>query len=78
MEGSTFQLVGWYSSFQQWQHQPVINDPLPVETIRELRVVCVVLDDLVEHPGARGGADPLTSVDSTRDFDLKQFFWNSL
>ena len=73
MEGSTFQLVGWYSSFQ-----PIINDPLPVETIRELWVVCVVLDDLVEHPGARGGADPLTSVDSTGDFYLKQFFWNSL
>ena len=73
MEGSTFQLVGWYSSFQ-----PIINDPLPVEAIRELRVVCVVLDDLVEHPGASGGADPLTSVDSTGDFDLKQLFGNSL
>merc|ERR1719220_3116275 len=40
---------------------------VPVETISEFRVVCIVLDQLVEHPGAGCRADPLTTVNPTVD-----------
>ena len=40
---------------------------LPVDIRRQIGMVGVVLDELVEHPGGGGGADPLPGVDTAVD-----------
>merc|ERR1712038_1578647 len=40
---------------------------IPVKVFRELRVSCIVLDHLIEHPSPCGRTDPLTRMNSAVD-----------
>ena len=44
--------------------------PLPVETLRDVGILWI-LDELVEHPGDGGGADPLPGMDAAVDPDRR-------
>ena len=65
----------------QWKKVPFQDDLwlfiiiiLPIKTICEFGVVCVVFDQFVEHPGSHSRADPLTSMNSTEERFCKKIF----
>ena len=65
----------------QWKKVPFQDDLwlfiiiiLPIKTICEFGVVCVVFDQFVEHPGSHSRADPLTSMNSTEERSCKKTY----
>ena len=68
MEESTFS--GGFMIFHNH-----MSDLLPIKSICEFGVVCVVFDQFVEHPGSHSRADPLTSMNSTEERFCKKIFF---